>query len=213
MKLRYRHLLLALVLVTLPLLFAGCLGGGSKPIIEDAFDGPGGDWGDDAQDGLSRGYGSGKYFFELTRPNWFAWTSSGRKLTDASVEVDAYLSSGPQDNHFGIICRLTDAGDFYYLAISSDGYYGIFRRVDGRELEPLNDAGAMEFSPEIRTGSEANRIEAVCEGEQLSLFANGKLLDTVTDATHSEGRIGFGAGSGLEGDVRIHFDDLAAYER
>ena len=146
MKLRCRHLLLALVLVALPLFGTGCLSTNDGTILEDSFDGPRGDWGSDVQEGFSRGYGSGKYFIELAKPNWFAWTSSGRKLTDTRVEVDAYLSSGPADNHFGILCRLADPGNFYYLAITSDGYYGTFRRVDGHELESLNEAGAMVFS-------------------------------------------------------------------
>ena len=214
MRLRYRHYALALVLIALPLLGAGCLGDhDEKPVLEDNFDGPRGEWGDDEQDGFSRGYASGKYFFELAKPSWFAWTSSRKKLADASLEVDAYLSSGSEDNHFGLICRLDDAGNFYYLAVSSDGYYGIFLREDGDALLPLNARGAMTFSPAIKTGSEVNHIKAICEGDQLSLYANGRLLETATDDTHRKGRFGMGAGSGPEAPTRINFDDLVVYER
>ncbi|MCK4472809.1 MAG: hypothetical protein KAW49_13595, partial [Anaerolineae bacterium] len=99
--------------------------------------------------------------------------------------------------------------NFYYFAISADGYYAIFRRVDGGDLEILTgDGSGMAPSLAIRTGEQANRILAVCQGDELSLYVNGELLEAVTDDTHTQGDVGIGAGSGSEGDIRVQFDDF-----
>ena len=41
-------------------------------------------------------------------------------------------------------------------------------------------------------------------------YANGELLETVTDDVHSQGDVGLGAGSGSAGAARIQFDDFVA---
>jgi len=209
MKAWYRRILP--VLVALILLAVGCRARQDKPALEDRFEVPDGPWGEHSGDGFDRGYASGGYFFEITKPNWFVWTTSAKEFGDTRIEIDARHASGSNDSHTGIICRLDDAGAFYYLAVSPDGYYGIFRRLDSGSLEAINEARAMVHSPAIKTGNESNRIEAVCEDNQLSLSANGELLETVIDGTLRKGRVGFGAGSGANGTVRIHLDDLVVY--
>jgi hypothetical protein len=209
MKAWYRRLLP--VLVTLILLAVGCRTRQDEPALEDRFEVPGGPWGEQSGDGFDRGYASGGYFFEIARPNWFTWATSAKVFGDTRVEIDAHLASGPDDNHTGIICRLDDAGAFYYLAVSPDGYYGIFRRLDSGSLEAINESRAMVYSPAIKTGNEENHIEAICEDDRLSLSANGELLETVIDGALRKGRVGFGAGSGANGNVRIGLDNLVVY--
>jgi hypothetical protein len=126
-----------------------------------------------------------------------------------SVEVDIYLASGSQASHFGVLCRYKDQDNFYYLAISADGYYAIFRRVDGGDLEVLTgDGSGMAYSPAIKTGGQTNRILAVCQGSELALHVNGALLAAVTDDAYASGDVGIGAGSGPQGDFRVQFDNF-----
>jgi hypothetical protein len=199
-----------LVVLTLLLLACGCARGDDQSVLlQDEFDNPRSGWGADQRERFERGYGEGEYFIGLHEPNWFAWAYSGKRFDDVSVEVDAYLASGSQDCHFGILCRHVDLENFYYFAISPDGCYAIFRRVDGGDLEVLTgDGSGMASSPAIRTGGQTNRVLAVCQGGELSLYVNGQLLETVTDDTHARGDVGVGAGSGPEGDVLVQFDNF-----
>lgn len=181
----------------------------SKPLLEDDFGDASSGWGADERQEFDRGYDTGKYFIELREPNWFAWSNPGQRFDDVSVQVQAGLASGPQDGHFGILCRYVNPDNFYYFAVSADGYYAIFRRVDGGDLEPLTGGGSgMLPSPAIKTGDQSNDIRAVCQGEELSLYVNGELLETVSDDSHTRGDVGLGAGSGSEGGARVWFDDL-----
>ena len=201
-----------LIGLTLLLLVCGCnTGGGQGVAFRDDFEDPRGNWASDQREQFDRGYAGSEYFIELHEPNWFAWSNPGAQFDDASVEVNAYLSAGSQDGHFGVLCRYADAASFYYFAISADGYYAIFGRKGGGELDVLSgDGDGMTFSSIIRTGGQTNNIQAVCQGDELSLYVNGELLETVVDSTHSRGDVGLGAGSGPQGDARVQFDDFAA---
>lgn len=208
---RYRRTLLILAALT-SVVVVSCARQ-DKPVLEEHFQSPDQTWGEQSGDAFSRGYANDGYFFQISRPNWFTWTASAKEFRDTRVVIGARLISGSEDNHHGVICRMDGAGAFYYLAISSDGYYGIFRRVNSGSLEAINESGGMVHSPAIRTGNTANILEAICEGDRLSLSANGELLETVIDGTLRKGRIGFGAGNGAVDNVRVGFDDLAIYAR
>ncbi|RLC66665.1 MAG: hypothetical protein DRI48_04165 [Chloroflexi bacterium] len=196
------------------LLLCGCTADGSqKTLFRDEFDDPQSGWGTGQSEKFRRGYEGGRYFIELYEPNWFVWTYPGVQLGDVTVEADVHLSSGSQGGHFGVLCRHVDADNFYYFAISADGYYAIFKRVDGGDLEVLTrDGDGMVPSPAIKTGEQTNNVQAVCKGDELSLYVNGELLETVTDASHRRGDVGIGAGSGPEGEFEVQFDYLLLTE-
>jgi hypothetical protein len=198
-----------LTVLALLVLACGCTRRDESALFQDDFDNPGSGWGADRRERFERGYEGGEYFVHLYESDWFAWAYPGKRFDDVSVEVDVYLASGSQDSHFGILCRHMDPGNFYYLAISADGCYAIFRRVDGGDLDVLTAGGhGMAPAPAIRTGRQPNHILAVCQGSELSLYVNGEHLETVTDDAHTQGDVGIGAGSGLEGDVLARFDNF-----
>ena len=211
MKRLGRRLQSYLSVLILLLLICGCNTGNDPagPLQDDFRDLDSG-WGTDQREEFNRGYADGEYFIELRQANWFAWAYPGAQFDDASVTVDAYLSSGSQDGHFGVLCRYQDEDNFYYFSISADGYYGIFRRENSGNLQAITgDGEGMLFSPVIQTGGQTNSIRAVCREDTLSLYVNGKLLEAVTDDAHSQGGVGLGAGSGSSGNTRIQFANFA----
>lgn len=210
MERHYCRLKSCLIVLGILLLTCGCTGGDNQGLLfRDDFDNPRSGWGADQREEFERGYEEGEYFIELYQPNWFTWACPGEQFEDVSVETEAHLSSGSQGSHFGVLCRYVDVDNFYYFAISADGYYAIFQRVDGGDLEVLTgDGNGMVPSPVIRTGEQTNRILAVCQGDKLSLYVNGELLEMVTNDTHAQGDVGIGAGSGPGGGVRVQFDDF-----
>jgi hypothetical protein len=212
MTIHGRRLKSTVIMLILSLLLSSCsIDGGQGSAFRDDFEDPRSGWGADQRGEFARGYGGGEYFIDLHAPDWFAWANPGTSFDDVIVEVDAHLAAGSSDGHFGALCRYVDTGDFYYFAISADGYYAIFRRQSGGGLDVLTgDGSGMIFSPAIGREGQINRIRAVCQGNELSLYVNDELLDTVTDDAHSRGDVGVGAGSGFEGDVRILFDEFNA---
>lgn len=183
------------------------------PLFQDSFDQSDSGWGADQRDEFERGYEDGEYFITVHRPNWFAWAHTGEQYQDVSVEVDAKDVSVAGDGHFGPLCRYVDGDNFYYFGISSDGFYAIFRRVDGGETEVLTGDGQhMQPSAAIKTGGQENHILAVCQGNELSLYVNGQLLEKVIDEELTQGELGLGVGSGGAGEVRVQFDNFVVTE-
>jgi hypothetical protein len=205
-----RRLKRRLIVLALLLMVCGCTRGGDQsPLFEDDFDNPRSGWGADQRERFERGYRESEYFVQLYEPHWFVWAYPGEQFGDVSVEVDVYLASDSEDGHFGVLCRHVDLDNFYYFAISADGHYGIFRRVDGGDLEVLTgDGSGMTYSTAIKTGGQINRVLAVCQGSELALHVNGALLAAVTDDAYASGDVGIGAGSGPQGDFRVQFDNF-----
>ncbi len=189
------------------LIFAGCAT--SSGTVVDDFSDPASGWGASSHETYVRGYQQGQYLFQIDVPNWFVWVTGGYRYKDVAIRVTT-RSQQETDNHFGVLCRYSE-GSFYYFAISSDGYYGIFRRLNGGSLEPLSGQ-AMLRSPLVRTGNAENQLTAVCRGTTLTLYVNGEQVARVEDDALTQGDIGMATGTLTEGGTIVWFDDLEARE-
>ncbi len=198
-----------LLLLLLLLAVAGCRKSDDQSIaFQESFDDPRGGWPSGQTPEFTYGYGDKDYSIAVQTPNWFGWATPGRQFADVSIEVDVRPAPDSQDGHFGVLCRHVNVRNFYYFAISDDGYYAIFRRLDGGPLTLLNWGGGMLPSQAIRPGGESNHLLAVCQGEELSFYINGELVAIVNDDALARGDIGLGAGSGPDGLTHALFDDL-----
>lgn len=182
---------------------AGCAR--SSPPFKDDFSDPASGWGASSHETYVRGYQQGRYLMQIDVPDWLVWTTAGRTYQDVKVEVKV-RSEQVADNHYGVFCRYTD-GQFYYFAISTDGYYAIFLRDENGNLLPLTGQ-AMLRSSLIRTDGNENRLAAVCEGTRLTLYINGEQAAQVEDETLERGDIGMAAGTVRQGGTIVWFDDL-----
>jgi hypothetical protein len=151
-------------------------------------------------------YDADRYRVTVNSPNADFWTNPGLYFTDVLIDVDAGKIGGPDDNDFGILCRYQDTENFYFLIISSDGYYGIGKVQEGKQelLEPPQ----MYHSDFIFTGETPNHLQAECNGSRLALAVNGVLIAETTDSTFQEGDIGLIVGSFDVPGVDIWFDNL-----
>ena len=125
---------------------------------------------------------------------------------DSLVYARARMLSGPENNLFGVVCRFQDGDNFYALMIGSDGYYGIFKRVDGEQS--LIGQRHMDFSEVIQTGDQTNDIKGICQGNHLALFVNETRLIQVEDDSLGHGDVGLIVGNLEETGVNILFDDF-----
>lgn len=198
MRTRWSLLLLLAIFV-----LAGCART-AAPFTDD-FSDPASGWGTATPATHYRAYENGRYFIRVDVPEWFVWVAAGRVYQD--VEVDIKVSSqGVPDNHYGVFCRYSE-GEFYYFAISADGYYAIFRRDADGVLQPLTGA-AMLRSSLIRLDDSENRIRAVCQGTQLRLYINGEQAAQVEDGVLKRGDVGMATGTLRQGGTIVYFDDL-----
>lgn len=149
-------------------------------------------------------YDQGGFRLSVDQPNFLIWSVPGLNFQDIQINSRAQKLGGPDNNLFGIICRYQNSQNFYALMISSDGYYGIYRKQAG--YLSLMGAAEMGFSEVIQRGGDQNRIAAICQGDQLALIVNDINLFQVRDSSFSSGDVGIIAGNLAEPGTNILFD-------
>lgn len=157
-------------------------------------------------------YYDGQYRITVNEVDYAVWANSATgDYADISTEVDAVMLAGPQENEFGLLCRFVDNDNFYIATIASDGYYFIWRRLNGGDWE-LVGMESGEFSEAIRTGNQSNRIRLDCVGSSITLYANGVELIQVFDSSLPSGDVGLYAGSFEQGGVDVLFDNFVVIQ-
>ena len=184
---------------------------GAGVILQDDFSNPGSGWDQVSETEGSTDYQDGGYRILVNEVNYSVWANPNLgSYTDVRVEVDAHKIGGVDDNEYGIICRHADPSKYYAGVITSDGYFGFWRRVDGGDLEMVGGEN-MQTSDAINLGGETNHIRLDCVGSTLTLYANGQELGSVTDSTISSGDVGLYAGTFDTAGTDVLFDNFIVY--
>jgi len=179
----------------------------SDILFQDDFSDSSGNWYTYVDDNGITDYENEGFRININEPNAYHWTNPAKEFTDTRIEIEATKLSGPEENDFGIICRYQDENNFYFFTISSDGFYGIAKIVEGVEsLIGMEELGLDESI--IKSGESMNLIRADCNGSSLALYANGKLLAEVSDSEFPSGDIGLIVSTYEEPGSDILFDNL-----
>jgi hypothetical protein len=180
-------------------------------LFQDEFSDPSSGWDRRPHDpDGSLDYGESVYRVQVTAAEKIVWAGPGLTFTDTRVEVEASRISGPLDDDFGLVCRAIDPTNFYFFAISSDGYYGIGKVKNA--VPRLIGMEAMPPSEVIHQGDASNHLRADCTGEDLSLYVNGSPLATVQDDEFGAGEVGLFVGTFTTAGTEIHFDHFAVLQ-
>lgn len=151
----------------------------------------------------------GTLVVHVFEPQQVAWAMSERQWQNFRVSVEATHVSGPYDNEYGVLIRMTQTGSganaFYAFSISGDGYARIARYQDevwtvlGPDWVP-NDA--------ILQGEATNVLEVVAQEATFEFLVNGQSVLQAEDTALEAGSIGLYAGAFAEGEVVVAFDNL-----
>ncbi len=127
---RYSHLLAILIVIGLALAACQALpsvenAAPGSVLFQDDFSTTSGGWKlSQDRSGVTE-YAGGGLRVVINAPTADYFTVPGLTLGDVRVEVDAAKTHGSDSSDFGLICRYKDADNFYFMKITSDGYYVI----------------------------------------------------------------------------------------
>ena len=147
---------------------------------------------------------------QVNVPNLGDIENPGKLFTDASVEVDATKTGGPDPYGIALICRYQDINNFYYFYLSYDGLQGIGRYQRG--LVNLLSSDKLQPTNAILPGNATNHVRGDCQGTTLTLYANGQQLSSVTDTSFTSGDVGLIVGTFDEPNVGVSFDNFVVYQ-
>jgi hypothetical protein len=153
------------------------------------------------------GYVDGAYQVSVYTPNYLTWSYLDTSYADSVVQVDTQVLQSVTDGDYGLICRYQDADNFYGLEISEDGYFTIYRYLNGEFLS-LYD---WTYSDLILSG-EVNTLTIACVGPKLTIAVGGTVLASVEDDSLSSGGLGMVAGTFDTPNLIVAFDNFIVYQ-
>lgn len=190
-------------------------------LLEDDFSDPGSGWYvDDSPGEGSYAYENGVYAITAIESGLQLWGNAGRSFGDVTIEVDATQISAPanDNNAYGVGCRIQSGGnvdgDGYFLRISGDGYFAIFRFTTDPETGDGEFVTLLDWktSDAIHLGNATNHITATCQGAGLSLSVNGQFLGSAQDTMYASGDVAVTTTTFEETPTIIHFDNVVVRE-
>ena len=152
-------------------------------------------------------YFDGFYRMQVIGQQQILVANPGLSFTDVWLEADTIKVIGSSDDIFGLVCRVVDQENYYFFVISSDGYYGIGKAIDG--IQSMINAGGMLPSEVINQGKSGNHLRAGCIEDRLELSVNGQLLAKVNDNKLSEGDVGLLVGNFNTAENVVLFDNFS----
>ena len=175
-------------------------------LFQDDFSDPSSGWLTGVDNSGTVGYVLGWFRFHINTNSSTKVSVPGLHFTDIHLEVDAIKIGGSDDNHYGVVCRYQDQGNFYFYEISSDGYYATGKFINGQMS--LIGMTQMQSSDLILQGENTNRLRADCIGDTLTFYVNDKLIATLKDTNFKDGDVGLIAGTLESPGSDILFDNF-----
>lgn len=149
----------------------------------------------------------GEYRMTVNEDSYMIWSETFDPGTpDVTLEVEARLVAGSDENGQGFVCRYIDQDNFYFLFIGNDGWYSIDKYVNN-----VYENLASDFASSDVIDPSSNFIRAECNGTKLALWSNGVLLAEVEDSSLPEGEVGLYTRSWDSKDITIAYDNFTIY--
>ncbi len=180
---------------------------GNQVVFYDDFSDLNSGWDDSTWEDGSVQYLNEEYHISVFPESWLVWSYLGDEMDNLIISVDTRIDNPTGVGDYGVICRLVDDQNFYALEVSEDGYFSIWKQVNGESFT-LYDWTFSDSIPVDRPF----RIDAACVGNRLLLGVNDILLADVTDDSFASGRYGLIVGTLNPGNLTIAFDNYTVYQ-
>ena len=219
---RHSHLLVLVVLL-IGIISCGFISSkttlGYEVIFEDDFSDPNSGW-----NVFSESNGSGNYVNEAYEFKFYeardSWTWQNKADLSVPNSHIKYNLRNPQQSPFftfGISCKfyeLESGGGEIRIAVRTNGYYQIFRRVGNEwnnllETNENSDENGWPYSKDIEVGATEYRFGAVCSNEEISLYINDTLIAQTFDESSVQGHVKLiGGYFGHEEETELYIDNF-----
>ena len=154
----------------------------------------------------------GKMMMTARKPDFYnAWVLTWPRVGDFYLEATVESGACSGKDRFGLVFRAPDVSvtEAYLFGFSCDGMYSIWYWDSQKEADLID----WKASPLIQPGEgKTNRIGVRAEGSQLSLYANGNLITTLTDNRLTAGYFGTFVGSAQTTNYTAQFDEIAYWD-
>ena len=164
-----------------------------KVLFQDDFSNNNSGWGTGSDANKSVDYSNNTFEFKVFKASDFVYsTPNDTDYQNVHVEVTATPNTSDKNAAFGILCDQQVTGEaFYYGAVTPAGQYAIAIAAIAKDDVFLTGGNNWKTSKLIPVNASAYTIGLDCGSDgTLTLYVNGKQIDSVTDTTYTKGHIG-----------------------
>lgn len=196
--------------LALSALACSTLSAGNLPaasLLKDDFSDSASGWGTGTDAASSVEYAGGGLKMIVYQPRYVTWSTPDAEVYEnVHVEISVNNESSDPQAFFGIVCdEQGSTSSFYYVGLSSEGYYAFIKSTDGQEDEYLKEG----TSDAISAATSPIQLGLDCGNGALALYVNGQQIDSVSDAAYTSGGVGIFVGSDdQESGATVTFDDF-----
>lgn len=182
---------------------------GDAALFKDDFSGTDGGWGLGTDDQSSVEITGGELVVKVFLDKFFVWSTPGQQdLENIHVEATAKNTGAGSSTGFGILCNRQVTDQFYYFVVTSNGEYAIAETAVAKDDVFLTNNDQLGTSSDIPVNAASYRIGADCGNGTLTLYVNGKKIDSVQDSSYTKGDIGLFTWTSSDPTAEVHFDDV-----
>lgn len=169
-----------------------------------------GTWGSQTDANVDGQVVDGRFEFQVNETNALYWSTGGETFGNATYELEATAIDGPLNNGFGMMFRINNDTDAFYLfEVSSDGFAWIGYCNNGCAENNLLVGDGWIESAAIKQGlNQTNALKVEVNGADMIFYVNGEEVGRATDSNLVTGDIGILVETFDEGGVKVAFDNF-----
>lgn len=139
------------------------------------------------------------------------WATAGRNFADGIYQVEATPIEGALDNGYGMLLRVNEASErFYVFKVSSDGYVYIGMCAEGCSDQQALVGRDWFSSPAVAQGmGVTNVLRVEANGPEMKFYVNDVEVGQVTDQTLQGGDIGLWTEAFTPIGLLVAFDNFS----
>lgn len=180
---------------------------GLNSLPKDDFSNSDSGWGTGTDSASSVEYVDGGLQMIVYQPFYLTWSTPDAE-TYENVRLEATVRNDSPDPlaFFGFICNEQGTSNsFYYVGVSSDGYYAFVKAADGFDDTYLKE-GTSDI---ISSAAGPIKLGLDCGNGTQTLYVNDQKIDSVNDTTYTSGTMGLFAGTDEQASgANVTFDDF-----
>ncbi len=185
----------------------------STVILSDDFSSA--QWGTGTDSDSSVEYANDALQIIVYTTNYFVWSTPDDQVYDnVHMEVTVLNHGTDSTTAFGFMCAMQpNDNDFYYLAMTPAGEYGIAKAAEGQIDVFLTNNDQWASSDQIPRNAASYRVGADCGNGRLTLYVDGQQIASVSNSSYIGGGVGLFVWSGEEATATdVSFDDFVMSE-